>query len=68
MSEKKEEITEAESKCVKCGKNKFELSRMTDHQILAVCINCDEPHTIDAIDKKTGKPANLTFWSPKMEE
>ena len=64
----KEEITEAESKCVKCGKNKFGLSRMADHQILAVCINCGEPHTIDAIDKNKSTPATLTFWSPKMEE
>jgi uncharacterized Zn finger protein len=68
MSEKKEEIMKTESKCVKCGRNKFELSRMADYQILAVCINCGEPHTIEAIDKKTGKVANLNFWSPKMEK
>jgi hypothetical protein len=64
----KEEITEAESKCVKCGGNRFELSRLADHQILALCINCGEPHTVDAIDKNTSKPATLTFQSPKMEE
>ena len=63
----KNEITEAESNCVKCGKNKFELSRMADYQILAVCINCGEPHTIDAIEKGTSKPSSLKFWSPKVE-
>jgi hypothetical protein len=63
----KNEVTEAESKCVKCGKNKFELSRMADYQILAICINCGEPHTIDALEQGTCKPATLKFWSPKME-
>ena len=64
----KKEITEAEPKCAKCGKNKFELSRMADYQILAVCTNCGESHTIDAVNKNASTPACLTFWSPKMEE
>jgi len=34
--EKKIRLKEAEPKCVKCGQNKFELSRTADDQILAV--------------------------------
>jgi hypothetical protein len=70
MSEKRisEEITEAEPTCIKCGKNEFELRRTVDSQITAICIHCGEPHLLDAIDKDTGKPTTLQFWSPKMEE
>ena len=64
----KEEVTEAEPKCAKCGKNEFELMRTLDSQITATCINCEEPHLLDAIDVETGKPTNLQFWSPKMEK
>jgi len=63
-----EEVTEIEPKCVKCGKTEFELMRTIDSQITATCLNCGEPHLLDAIDKDTGKPCSLTFWSPKMEE
>ena len=55
--EKKIRLKEAEPKCVKCGQNKFELSRTADDQILAVCIKCGEPHTLDVND------GNLQFWS-----
>jgi uncharacterized Zn finger protein len=63
-----EKVTEKEPKCVKCGKNEFELMRTIDSQITAVCIHCGEPHLLDAIDKSTGKPTSLQFWSPKMNE
>lgn len=59
---------EVEPKCIKCGKNEFKLTRMTDSQIMLECINCREPHLLDAIDEKTGSPTNLQFWSPKMEK
>jgi hypothetical protein len=61
-------VTEKEPRCIKCGKNKFELMRTLDSQITALCVNCGEPHLLDAIDRDTGKPTTLTFWSPKMDE
>jgi len=64
----KEEIKEAEPKCVECGKDEFKLLRMVDSQIMAQCIHCGEPHTLDAIDESTRKSTKLQFWSPKMEE
>jgi len=65
----REEVKEAEPRCINCGKNEFRLMRTTDYQILAECIHCGEPHSLDAFDKnKTGEEAILSFWSPKMEE
>ena len=64
----REEIKEVEPKCVNCGKSEFKLMRTIDSQILAECIHCGEPHTLDAIDESTGKPTKLHFWSPKMQE
>jgi hypothetical protein len=32
---------------------------MIEDQILAVCINCDEPHQLDAVEN------NIQLWSPK---
>jgi hypothetical protein len=64
----REKITESEPKCVSCGKSEFRLTRMVDSQILAECIHCGEPHTLDAIDVDTRKPTNLQWFSPKMEE
>lgn len=63
----KEESYEAEIKCVSCGSNEFKLMRTTEHQILAQCVHCEEPHTLDAVDQK-GMTSFLQFWSPKMEE
>lgn len=64
----REEVKETEAKCVNCGRNEFRLMRTLDSQITAECIHCEEPHLLDAIDKKTGVPTSLTFWSPKMDE
>lgn len=64
----REKITEAEPKCANCGKNEFRLTRMVNSQILAECIHCGEPHTLDAIDEETGKFASLQWFSPKMEQ
>ena len=61
-------IMEAEPKCVECGKNEFKLLRTVDSQILAECVNCGEPHILDAIDIKTGNTTNLQWFSPKMEQ
>jgi len=63
----REEVKEAEPKCVNCGKNEFKLMRTLDSQIVAECIHCGEPHLLDALDEK-GVPKTLHFWSPKMDE
>jgi len=50
-----------ETKCNECGKNEFRLKRMTEHQVLAECIHCGHPHTIDSIrENKTG--SSLLYW------
>jgi len=64
----REKLTEAETKCVNCGKNEFRLTRTVNSQILAECIHCGEPHTLDAIDEKTGRATSLQWFSPKMEQ
>lgn len=61
-------IGEAEPKCVKCGKNQFELLRTGNFQITAVCIHCREPQVLDAVDKNTQWPEILRFWSSGTEE
>jgi len=63
-----EKVMEKEPRCVKCGKNEFELMRTLDSQITAICVSCGEPYVLDSIDQSTGKPTSLTFWSPKMGE
>ena len=64
-----EEYESKETKCHGCGKNEFRLTRMTDHQVLAECIHCGYPHTLDSIleDKKR---STLLHWFtiPKATE
>jgi len=62
----REKITEAEPKCVNCGKNEFKLTRTSNFQILADCIYCGEPQTLDAFDKDPSKFKSLQWFSPKM--
>lgn len=40
----REEIKEAEPKCVNCGKSEFKLMRTIDSQILAECIHCGDTY------------------------
>ena len=57
-----------ETTCLKCGKSNFNLSRITDSQILATCTNCEESYLLDAVDDSANNPTKLVFWSPTEEK
>lgn len=52
-----------ETKCHGCGKNDFRLIRMTEHQVLAECIHCGYPHTLDSIPKNKTRSALLQWFT-----
>ena len=67
MKEDKYESTE--TKCHGCGKNEFRLTRMSEHQVLAECIHCGYPHTLDSILENKKRSALLHWFTiPKTSE
>jgi len=66
---KEEESESKETKCHGCGKNEFRLTRMTEHQVLAECIHCGYPHTLDSILENKKRSALLQWFTiPKASE
>jgi len=66
---KEEKYESKETKCYGCGKNDFRLTRMTEHQVLAECIHCGHPHTIDSALKGKTRSALLSWFTiPKASE
>lgn len=58
-----------ETKCNGCGKNEFRLTRMTEHQVLAECIHCGYPHTLDSTLENKKRSALLHWFTiPKATE
>lgn len=58
-----------ETKCIECGKSDFRLTRRSEHQILAECIHCGYPHTLDsAIDNKKHSALLHWFTTQKVSE
>jgi len=57
------------SKCFRCGKNRFILTRRKQDQIFAECISCGHAHIIDSVlEKKTALPLLYWFSAPKTIE
>ena len=66
---KEEKYESKETKCHGCGKNEFRLTRMTENQVLAECIHCRYPHTLDSIlENKTRSALLHWFTVPKVSE
>jgi len=66
---KEEKYEPAETKCQECGKNEFRLTRMTEHQVLAECIHCRHPHTLDSTPGTKRRSALLNWFTvPKATE
>jgi uncharacterized Zn finger protein len=64
-----EKYESKETKCQGCGKNEFRLTRMTEHQVLAECIHCGYPHTLDSILENKKRSALLQWFTiPKASE
>ncbi len=67
MREEKDESKE--TICYGCGKNEFRLTRMTENQVLAECIYCGYPHTLDSIPGNKKRSALLQWFTvPKASE
>ena len=58
-----EKYKSKETKCYGCGKNEFRLTRMTEHQVLAECIHCGHPHTLDSALKDKTRSALLHWFT-----
>mgnify|MGYP001109020926 CR=1 FL=1 len=66
---KEEKYESKETKCYACGKNDFRLTRMTEHQVLAECIHCGHPHTLDSAIKGKTRSALLSWFTmPEASE
>lgn len=63
---KKEDYESKEIKCRGCGKNEFRLTRTAENQVLAECIHCKYPHTLNSSLKGKTRSA-LLYWSTTLE-
>lgn len=57
------EWSQAETLCVNCGSNAFQLTRTTSNQIMLVCLECGHPHLLNA--DRLDERAVITFWTEK---